>query len=35
MKNILKCIKSTYYNTKTEYVKFMEKYGLYFWMNNK
>lgn len=33
--NILEHIKNVCHDVKTEYTKFMEKYGLYFWMTNR
>lgn len=33
--NILEYIKNVCNDVKTEYMNFMEKYGLYFWMTNR
>lgn len=34
-KNILEHIKNVCNDIKTEYMNFMEKYGLYFWTTNR
>lgn len=33
--NILEYVKNVCRDVKTEYTKFMEKYGLYFWITNR